>query len=321
VEGRPLDDHELVARARDGDADAFATLHHCLLTVAKLLAPFTPFVADELYDNLTHGAPSVHLCDFPEPDALALDGQLEEAMAIARETVRLGLAARGQAKIKVRQPLREVVVVASAREREAIARLEPLVLEELNVKALRYVSGADELGRYEVKPNYRSLGPRFGKAMPLVAAAVAALDPGHVAAALAEGTSVGIAIDGREHALGAEDLTLALQPLEGYQLEREASHAVALDLALDDELRREGLAREIVHAIQSARKTAGLAVEDRIELTLGGDDELLAAARAHQDYVAGETLATRVAYDGAQGGAPAEIEGRALTIALRRLDV
>src|SRR6201999_1473266 len=112
--------------------------------------------------------------------------------------------------------------------------------EELNVKELRYVSQADELGSYEVKPNYRSLGPRFGKSMPQVAAAVAALDPQHVADALRGGGRVGVNVDGHEHELGDDDLVLAMKPLEGYQLEREGSHAVALELELDDDLRREG---------------------------------------------------------------------------------
>jgi isoleucyl-tRNA synthetase len=209
------------------------------------------------------------------------------------------------------------VVVAAGAEREAIERLGEIVKAELNVKELRFVSQADELGSYEVKPNYRALGPRFGKQMPQVAAAVAALDPPHVASALREGHNVGISVDGHDHELGPDDLLLAMRPLEGYQLEREGSHAVALELSLDDELRREGLAREVVHAVQNARKAAGLAVEDRIDLQLGGDEELLGAARAHQDYVAGETLAVSVSYDGATGEA-ATIEGRLLFIAVRR---
>src|SRR5262249_24070329 len=156
--------------------------------------------------------------------------------------------------------------------------------------------------RLELKPNYRALGPRFGKQMPLVAAAVAALEPAHVAAALRDGRTVGIAIDGHDHALGPDDLIVAMQPLDGYQLEREGSPAVALELALDDELRREGLAREVVHAVHAARKAAGLDVSDRIALTLGGAEELLTAAREHEGYVSGETLATAVAYDGALNG-------------------
>ena len=241
----------------------------------------------------------MHLTDWPEPGER--DEALEQAMAIARETVRLGLAARGAAKIKVRQPLHEVAVVADGREREAIERLSDVVREELNVKQVRFVSQADELGSYTLKPNYRTLGPRFGKAMPAVAEAIAALDPGHVAEALRDGRPVGVFIDGHDHTLGPDDLLLALAPLQDYQLEREGSHAVALELSIDDELRREGLVREIVHAVQLARRDAGLEIADRIVLTLAGDETLLEAARAHEDYLSGEVLAVDVRY-GANGG-------------------
>ncbi len=310
----------------DGDATAFATLRTCLLTVAKLLAPFCPFVADEIYDNLDGTLASVHLCDFPSPAELPpRDVELEAAMAIARETVRLGLAARGQAKIKVRQPLAEAVVVAAGRERSAIERLEGVVREELNVRRVRFVAGAEELGEYEVKANYRTLGPRFGKDMPRVAEAIAALDPAHVVAAVRGGTEVGVAIDGRDHTLGAEDLLVSMHAPEGYSVEREGAHAVALDLAIDEDLRREGRAREVVHAVQSARKSAGLEVEDRIELCLSGDPALLDAAAAHRDYLVGETLAVELHPAGAGAQATMEhreqalVDGLPLDIALRRV--
>ena len=183
----------------EGDAAAFVTLRDCLLTVARLLAPFCPFLADEVYENLDGGEPSVHLCDFPAPGGR--DEELEHAMAVVRETVRLGHAARGQAKLKVRQPLRAAVVVATSGERAAIERLADVVREELNVRELRFVSEADELGQVEVKPNYRSLGPRFGKDMPVVARAVAGLDPAHVASALREGREIGISVAGHDHTL------------------------------------------------------------------------------------------------------------------------
>jgi isoleucyl-tRNA synthetase len=154
--------------------------------------------------------------------------------------------------------------------------------------------------------------------MPQVATAVAALDPAHVSEALREGRTIGIAVDGRDHELMADDLVLAMAPLEGYQLEREGSHAVALELALDEGLRREGLAREVVHAVQNARKAAGLAVEDRIRLALGGDDELLGAAQAHEEYLAREVLAVEIAYDGSFDGDVATIEDRELRIGVAR---
>jgi isoleucyl-tRNA synthetase len=318
----------------DGDRAAVETLRYCLGEAAKMLAPFTPFIADEIYANLLFGdepslektvaewtsaePDSVHLCDFPEVGEALVDPQLEDGMEAVRRTVELGRAARAQAKVKLRQPLRKAVVVASVGERAAIERLAEVVASELNVKDLDFVHTEAELVSYRVKPNYRSLGPRFGKNMPQVAAAVEALDAGGVAEQLERGAEVGIAIDGKEHTLSADDINLVMEPLEGYQVEAEAGHAVALELELDEELRREGLAREVVRAVQEARKQAGLDVSDRIALELGGDDELLAAAREHEAYIAGETLATSVGYGAGSDGEKATIEGRELRIDLTK---
>src|SRR6202000_2277438 len=177
-----------------------------------------------------------------------------------------------------------------------IERLEDIVSDELNVHELRFVSEADELGEVEIKPNYRTLGPRFGKQMPLVAAAVGGLDPARAAAAVRAGETVSIDVGGSEHALSAEDLLINMKPLEGYQVEREGSHAVALELEIDEPLRAEGLARDVVHVVQQRRRDQGLEVSDRITLLLDGDPELLDAVRAHHDYVAGETLAVEISY-------------------------
>jgi isoleucyl-tRNA synthetase len=322
----------------DGDASAFQTLRTCLLTVARLLAPFCPFMTDEIYDNLDGTLASVHLCDFPDArsssdELLVRDTELEQAMALARETVSLGLGARKKSEIKVRQPLREAIVVADDRERLAIERLVDVVREELNVKRVRFVAATEELGSYEVKPNYRTLGPIFGKAMPLAADAIAALDPAKVAAAVRgdgnHGGAIGINVDGREHTLSAGDVILTMRAPEGYSVEREGAHAVALDLAIDDALREEGYAREIVHTVQNARKSAGLQVEDRIELALHGDLVLMQAADSHRDYIATETLALELllgeAAASASGAsaamdhsAEAHIDGLTLNIALRR---
>jgi isoleucyl-tRNA synthetase len=309
----------------DGDRAAFATLRHCLLTVATLLAPFTPFLAEEIYVNLAggeaedfgSGPDSVHLLDFPEPDASLEDRELEPGVEAALRAIELGRAARAQARLKVRQPLRKAVIVASGVEREAVERLGDLVAGELNVKGLEFVSEEAELARYRVKPNYRALGPRFGKLMPSAAAAVEALDPSAVSEALAGRAKLGINVDGKEHELQPDEVSLVMSPLEGYQVEADAGRAVALALELDDELRREGLAREVVHAVQNARRAAGLEVTDRIELQLDGDPELLDAANAHEAYLAGETLATSVSYEGADGAA-AEVDGRELRIAVSR---
>ena len=318
----------------DGDFAALETLRFCLGETAKLLAPFTPFIAEDIYANLLFGEEtglikpvaewtnpepdSIHLCDYPEVDEALIDAQLEAGMDAVRRTIELGRAARAQAKVKLRQPLRMAVVVASDAERDAIERLADVVAAELNVKELDFVRSEAELVSYRVRPNYRALGPRFGKDMPQVAAAVEALEPAAVASAIERGEEVGIQVGGKDHTLGTDDLNLVMEPLEGYEVEAEAGHAVALELDLDDELRREGLAREVVRAVQEARKQAGLEVSDRISLELAGDDELLDAAREHESYIAGETLATSVGYGADGAGEKATIEGRELRIALSK---
>jgi isoleucyl-tRNA synthetase len=310
----------------EGDRNAFATLRYCLVETAKLLAPFTPFLADEIYCNLVGGeagafgdAPdSVHLCDFPTANVELIDEELEASMEPVRRTVELGRAARSEAKVKLRQPLRRAVIVATEGERGAIEAQADLVTAELNVKELDFVSEESELVSYRVRPDYRALGPRFGKQMPQVAAAVEALEGAHVAAAIDEGRDVGINIDGTDHSLSADELALVMEPLEGYQVEAEAGHAVALQTEVDEDLRREGLAREIVRAVQDARKNAGLEVSDRIALSLGGDEQLLEAAREHEAYVSGETLATELSFDGAEG-TQVTVEGRPLRIYLSRV--
>ena len=290
------------------------------MTVSQLLAPFTPFVADEIYGNLDGGEPSVHLCDFPEPGER--DEQLEVDMAIAREAVRLGLAARGQAKIKLRQPLREAIVVAAGREREAIERLAEVVREELNVKALRFVEAADELGRYEVKPNYRALGPRFGKQMPQVAAAVAALDPSHVAARAARGASPSAIADRRPRPSARRRRPPAGHeaagglPARARGLARGRARAGARRRAATRGPGPRGRARRAVRASRRAGWPSRTASRSRSAATRSCS----AAARAHESYVAGETLAVSVSYDGAlpEAGSVVEIEGRELRIGVAR---
>jgi len=222
-------------------------------------------------------------------------------------------------------------VVADGRERAAIERLVEIVREELNVRRVRFVEAADELGEYEVKANYRTLGPLFGKDMPLAADAIAALDPARVAAAVrggpegGAGDGIGIAVGGREHTLTEQDVILTMKAPEGYSVEREGVHAVALELTIDESLLREGRSREIVHAVQNARKSAGLEVEDRIELILGGDPVLLDAAREHEAYVSGETLAVSLVLGDGDAAAmdyreQTEIEDLSLEIRLSRSD-
>ena len=312
----------------DGDRTAFETLRYCLVGVVRLLAPFTPFVADEIWSNLVGGEAgefgelpdSVHLTDYPAPDPGLRDPELERAMEAVRRTVELGRAGRAQSGVKMRQPLSRAVIVASGEERAWIESQAELVRSELNVRELEFVTEEAELVSYAVKPNYRTLGPKFGSDMPAAAAAVGALDPEKVADSLASGEPIVVSVSGSDHLLSGDDLLMEMEPLEGYQVEAQSGHAVALSLELDESLVAEGLAREIVHAVQNARKEAGLEITDRIALDLGGDTELLAAAETHSEYLAGEVLATSLTFSGGEGEATGSqtIDGRKLTIGIGR---
>ena len=276
-------------------ASAFATLHECLVTVAKLIAPFCPFVADEMYANLVAAhdpaAPSsVHLADWPV-SAGRQDAVLVGAMGAVRDAVSLGRSARKEAKLRVRQPLAEVVVACSPADAEAMRAHLGLISDELNVKDVRFVSDPAELVDVTVKPNYRTLGPRFGKAMPQAAAAFAALDGTEVVRALDAGGQVTITVDGNTESVGVDDVLREVRPSERYAVAQDGSLAVGLLTDLSEELRLEGRAREVIHAVQAARKAAGLRVEERIRLHLDGSGVLREAIDAHRPHIAAETLA------------------------------
>jgi len=302
---------------------AFLTLHECLVTVAQLLAPFTPFVAEALWRNLAarrNGAPvSVHLSDYPHPQAGAVDPLLDEAMQGVRDIVELGRRVRTEAKVKVRQPLLEAVVYYPG-DRDALRPLLDLVAEELNVKGVVFAESAERFGRWRAKPNFKVLGPRLGGRVKEIAAALAA-DQGPIAAALAGGGSVTVTTPSGAVTLHPDDVELAQGTQTGWGLAAEGGLTVALELELTDELRGEGLARELVRLIQDARKAAGLDVSDRIELGVETSGDLARALAEHGDTVAGETLATRLSeteiveplYRQEE-----DVEGSAVTITLRR---
>jgi isoleucyl-tRNA synthetase len=297
---------------------AFLTLHECLVTVARLLAPFTPFVAEELWRNLAAGrggAPdSVHLTDYPSADD-EVDAALDAAMAQARAIVELGRRVRTESRMRVRQPLLEAVVHLPG-DHDALEPLLDLVAEELNVKRVAFAESATQLGRWRAKPNYRALGPRLGSRVRDVAAALEG-DDGTAAAALARGERVTLS----SFDLGPDDVDLVQETVEGWGVASDGGLTVALELELSPELRREGLARELIRVVQDARKAAGLEVSDRIALGIAASGETAAALEAHRTDVAAETLATELV-DGEVGEAAyrreAEIEAGMVTVTLRR---
>ncbi len=286
------------------DAAAHATLHECLVTVAKLLAPFCPFVSDELWRNLARTDDSVHLTDWPEPDPAAVDDALEAEMALARRVVSLGRGARSDAKLRVRQPLRRALVLlpdGSTLTPEVVAE----VADALNVKQLEPVATLEGLLDYSVVPNFRSLGPRLGPKLPAVKAALAHADGAAVHAALQAGESFVIEVDGGTVELGPGDVEVRARQHEELVLAREGACAVALDTRLDDELRLEGLARELVRKLNDYRKARGLDIADRVRIELRATGPVAQAARRHGEWISGEVLAVEwYVLDGANGDGP-----------------
>jgi isoleucyl-tRNA synthetase len=309
-------------------ASAFHTLHECLVTLAALLAPFTPFVADALWRNLAAGRSgrpsSVHLLDFPQPDATAVDPALDDGMVLVRRAVELGRRVRTDTKTRTRQPLQEAVLHLPQRRGE-LEGLFDLVADELNVKHVRLADSAEAFGRWRAKPDFKVLGPRLGTHVQAVARALSE-DDGALAAQLAHGGSVELVVDdGSQVTLRPDDVEVSQDPMEGWGVASESGVTVALELGLTPELRSEGLAREIVRVVQDARKAAGLAVSDRIVLRLALDHDLTAAFEAHRDTIAGETLATEITVGPVEDGEQfafrqeASADGRSLEVALRRV--
>lgn len=311
----------------ESDADklaAYHTLYEALVTVIKLLAPYTPFVAEELYQNLVRSvdasAPeSVHLCAWPFADEQAIDARVAFDMAAARRVVEMGRAARNAAAVRTRQPLAEVVVAAPEAEAQAVERLREVVLDELNVKDLRLVGGEDELVAYVVKPNLKVLGPKLGKRLGLLQAALKEADAAALVAAVRGGGAAVLELPDGEISLGEEELLIETGSPEGYQVESDGGRVVALKTVVDDELREEGLARELIHAVQLARKAADLRIEDTISLTLDVPETLRSPTERHRSAIMAETLASELALGEVAGDhrETARVDGNEVGIGLR----
>jgi isoleucyl-tRNA synthetase len=303
---------------------AFATLWECLVTIATLLAPFTPFVAEALWRNLAAGRDgrpdSVHLADYPLPHEAAIDPGLDEAMALARQMVELGRRVRVETRTKTRQPLAEAVVYLPGRHR-AVEDLLTLVGEELNVKRVRIAESTDAFGTWRAKPDFKVLGPRLGQRVQALAATLSA-DAGALAGRLAAGERVEIAIDeGPAVEVGPEDVELLQAVREGWGVASESGLTVALELEVTPDLRAEGLAREVIRAVQDARRSAGLDVSDRIVLAIEASEEVAAAVAAHANLIVAETLAVGLADEAMADAAyrgTAEIDGGEVRLFLRR---
>ncbi len=300
-----------------GDAAALATLHECLYVVTLVMAPITPFITERVWQDLfaatsTELPHSVHLASWPRVDGSLVDDRLAEQVSLTRRLVELGRAARADAKVRTRQPLRRALVASAAWE--ALSDdLRREVAEELNVGSVEPLSAAGaDLVDFSAKGNFRALGKRFGKRTPTVAAAVAATDAGVLAARLRDEGRAVVVVDGDEIEVHPDEVVVAERPREGWSVVNEQGETVALDLELTPELVRAGLAREVVRLVQEARKGAGFDVSDRIALVWQAGGVTAEALRENGALVAAEVLATQMREE----PSPGEIDpaGRRATV-------
>ncbi len=308
----------------DNDSDklsAYATLYHVLLTLVKALAPFAPFVTETIYRNLraSNAPASVHLCDYPNVIEADLNEKLEQQMARTRTAVGLGRYLRSQANAKTRHPLRQVILMSLHDDvRADLEALQDIVADELNVKRVEIRANEEEVVTLSAKANFRVLGPRLGKNMKVAAGKIARLTFEEIQS-LRAGHAHRLELDGGDVLeLTADDILIQRKEKEGMAVANEGDITVALDLNSDENLAREGQAREIVHVIQNIRKEKGLDVSDRIKVTYSAPDALRPALDQFQDYIMGETLCISWVRADEVAGNALDIEGHPVTFKLEK---
>ncbi|MBR6440456.1 MAG: class I tRNA ligase family protein, partial [Bacteroidales bacterium] len=294
VSGQAIDGEGQAAMSED-KVSAYQTLYTCLETLARLMSPIAPFFSERMFldlNGVTHrfSAASVHHVPFPEIHAEMIDKSLEERMQLAQQICSMGLSLRKKSNLRVRQPLQKIVIpVKDATMREQIERVQHLICSELNVKEIEFLAQDNNLLVKKIKPNFKTLGPRYGRIMKSLGAAIMAFSQQQINALEAEGRCV-VSVEGQEAEVLLGDVEIATQDIPGWVVANEGSLTVALDITVTPELRDEGIARELVNRIQNIRKE-GFDVTDRIviELQSGSWDD---AVNRYMDYICSETLCT-----------------------------
>lgn len=274
---------------------AYQTLYTCLETVAKLLAPFAPFYADRLYMDLIKvtgrdNVCSVHLAKYPVADESLIDSELEERMRMAQKITSMTLALRRKVNIKVRQPLQSIMIPAvDDRQKEYICAVKELIMNEVNVKELNFVEGSGVLVK-KVKCNFRTLGKKFGKLMKSIAAGMENLTQEDIAS-FEQNSSIELNVEGQSVVVDIADVEIISEDIPGWLVANEGNLTVALEVEISDELRKEGMARELINRIQNIRKDTGLEITDRINVIITSVDQVEKAVEAYSEYIKGQVLA------------------------------
>ena len=311
-------------KGADKDA-AYQTLHEILVKVAILGAPIAPFYMDRLYRDLTGSATSVHFVLMPKVAAEQIDADLEESMALAQKACSLVHSLRKLHHLNVRQPLSKVVVpVISEKVRSQLGRFSDLVLGEVNVKELEFIADTTGILTLKIKPNFKTLGKVYGKRMKEIAAAFAGLDQATISAIQRSdlaGTDYTLALPEGDVVLHPDDYEISSEDMQGWAVATEGSLTVALDLVVTDELRCEGVARELVNRIQNLRKESGFDITDRVDVVLCpgcADADLETAVASFKEYICAQTLARSLSIGPADGGVPVEWENGNMIIKVTR---
>ena len=274
---------------------AYQTLYTCMETIAKLGAPIAPFFMDRLYLDLNavtkkETFESVHLAAFPKADTNAIDKVLERKMENAQTISSLVLSLRAKEKIKVRQPLQKIMIpVDNQQQKEEIEAVSDLIKHEVNIKEVELLEDASDILVKQIKPNFKALGPKFGKDMKLISSAVRAFNADDIKN-IEQNGSIDIEINEKTITLGLEDVEITSQDIEGWLVANEGALTVALDVTINEELRQEGIARELVNRIQNLRKDSGFEVTDRIDVQLQANPEVVATIASNEAYIKSETL-------------------------------
>lgn len=306
----------------DDKLSAYQTLYRCLFTVSKLMAPIAPFYADRLYGDLKaasaeNGCVSVHLSAFPKVEASEIDTTLEQRMELAQKVTSMVLSLRKKEHVIVRQPLQKICIPATdACQKENIEAMSQLILDEVNVKELEFVEG--DMLEKKVKCNFRVMGKKFGKLMKAVAAAVGALSQDAINELSVNG-SVQVDVDGQSVEIVREDVEIVSEDIPGWTVANDGALTVALDLEITEELKNEGMAREIVKRIQAYRKSSGFEITDHIHVVLSHDDNLQKAVEVYHDYICSQVLADKLEFGAPESGEELDFEDFKISVDITKL--
>lgn len=294
---------------------AYRTLHAVLVEVCKLIAPFVPYLAEELYLALTSGE-SVHLEDYPLSEARYIDESLERNMQAVIDVVSLGRTARGECQIKIRQPLGSIYVPAKLKP--FIQDMEELIKEEVNIHEIIYVAEDSDFVQYELKPSFKVMGPKYGAKVKSIASALAQVNGAEALRAFAAEGAFRLDLAGESYRLLPEDLQVQILPREGYVFANMKDIYVALDTRLSEELILEGYARELINKIQFSRKEQGFEIMDRVDLYLVADAEVQKAIKRYEDYLKNETLCNSIYYNEIAGMQEVDVNGKSVMLKVQK---